>query len=145
MLPARAYGRGDWRQNRGRAKSAGEFAELSRQRYGSAYNFAVLYAGKTRTSGNRIARVYNLLARRCMARSEPDVRRLLQAWSGGDKNALGELVPFVYRELRGLAACIRRELQHTLQATALAQVCLRLVDQTQVESPGRAQFFAVAA
>ena len=77
-----------------------------------------------------------------------DVTRLLQSWSGGDKAALGELVPFVYRELRGLAAAyIRRERRdHTLQPTALVhEAYLRLVDQTQVRSPSRAQFFAIAA
>jgi RNA polymerase sigma factor (TIGR02999 family) len=84
-----------------------------------------------------------------MAKPDPgDVTRLLQSWSGGDKDALGELVPFVYRELRGLAAAyIRRERRdHTLQATALVhEAYLRLVDQTQVGSPSRAQFFAIAA
>jgi len=93
--------------------------------------------------------VYNFLAGRCMAKPDPeDVTRLLQSWSGGDKQALGELVPFVYRELRGLAAAyIRRERRdHTLQATALVhEAYLRLVDQTQVESRSRAQFFAIAA
>jgi RNA polymerase sigma factor (TIGR02999 family) len=77
-----------------------------------------------------------------------DVTRLLQSWSGGDKGALGELVPFVYRELRGLAAAyIRRERRgYTLQPTALVhEAYLRLVDQTQVQSPNRAQFFAIAA
>jgi RNA polymerase sigma factor (TIGR02999 family) len=77
-----------------------------------------------------------------------EVTRLLQAWSGGDKEALGQLVPFVYRELRGLAAAyLRRERQdHTLQPTALVhEAYLKLVDQTQVESPSRAQFFAIAA
>src|ERR1700693_2056265 len=84
-----------------------------------------------------------------MAQPEPgDVTRLLQSWSGGDKQALGELVPFVYRELRGLAAAyIRRERRdHTLQPTALVhEAYLRLVDQTQVESPSRSQFFGIAA
>jgi DNA-directed RNA polymerase specialized sigma24 family protein len=76
-----------------------------------------------------------------------DVTRLLQSWSGGDQKALGELVPLVYRELRGLAvAYLRRERRdHTLQATALVnEAYLRLVDQTQVQSPSRAQF-AIAA
>jgi len=57
-----------------------------------------------------------------MAQPDPgDVTRLLQSWSGGDKKALGDLVPLVYRELCGLAAAyIRRERKdHTLQATAL--------------------------
>jgi RNA polymerase sigma factor (TIGR02999 family) len=77
-----------------------------------------------------------------------DVTRLLQSWSGGDKGALEELVPFVYRELRSLAAAyIRRERRdHTLQPTALVhEAYLRLVDQTQVASPSRAQFFGIAA
>jgi RNA polymerase sigma factor (TIGR02999 family) len=77
-----------------------------------------------------------------------DVTRLLQSWSAGDKNALSELVPFVYRELRRLAgAYLRRERQgHTLQPTALVhEAYLRLVDQTHVQSPNRARFFAIAA
>ena len=87
-----------------------------------------------------------------------NLTRLLQSWSAGDKNALDELVPlvyrelgyreWVYRELRSLAAAhIRRERKdHTLQATALVhEAWLQLVDQTQVQSPSRAQFFAIAA
>jgi RNA polymerase sigma factor (TIGR02999 family) len=61
---------------------------------------------------------------------------------------LSELVPFVYRELRRLAgAYLRRERQgHTLQPTALVhEAYLRLVDQTHVQSPNRARFFAIAA
>jgi RNA polymerase sigma factor (TIGR02999 family) len=77
-----------------------------------------------------------------------DVTRLLQSWSGGDKQALDDLVPLLYRELRGLAAShIRRErTDHTLQATALVhEAYLQMVDQTQVESHSRPQFFAIAA
>src|SRR3954451_8041305 len=84
-----------------------------------------------------------------MTRPEPgEVTRLLQSWSGGNKGALGELVPFVYRELRGLAAAyIRRERRdHTLQPTALVhEAYMRLVDQSEVHSASRAQFFAIAA
>ncbi len=77
-----------------------------------------------------------------------EVTRLLRSWSGGDKQALAELTPLVYRELRSLAAAhIRRERKdHTLQATALVhEAWLQLVDQTHVSSPSRAQFFAIAA
>jgi RNA polymerase sigma factor (TIGR02999 family) len=77
-----------------------------------------------------------------------DVTRLLQSWSGGDGRALGELVPLVYRELRSLAAAyIRRERKdHTLRATALVhEAYLQMVGQTHVESPSRAQFFAIAS
>ena len=77
-----------------------------------------------------------------------DVTRLLQSWSAGDKNALGELIPLVYGELRGLAAAyVRRERKdHTLQPTALVhEAYLQMVDQTNVQSASRAQFFAIAA
>jgi RNA polymerase sigma factor (TIGR02999 family) len=77
-----------------------------------------------------------------------DVTRLLQSWSSGDEKALDELIPFVYRELRGLAAAyIRRERRdHTLQPTALVhEAYLRMVGQTRVHSPNRVQFFAIAA
>jgi RNA polymerase sigma factor (TIGR02999 family) len=77
-----------------------------------------------------------------------DVTRLLESWSEGNQQALGELLPIVYRELRGIAASyIRRERpDHTLQPTALVhEAYLRLVDQPHVQSPSRAQFFAIAA
>jgi RNA polymerase sigma-70 factor (ECF subfamily) len=77
-----------------------------------------------------------------------EVTRLLRSWSSGDKNALGQLLPFVYRELHTLAAaCIRRERSdHTLQPTALIhEAYLRMVDQTHVQSDSRAQFFGIAA
>lgn len=84
-----------------------------------------------------------------MAKPDPgQVTRLLQSWSDGQQDALGELVPLVYRELRGLAAAyIRRERRdHTLQPTALVhEAYLRLVGQSQIECRTRAEFFAIAA
>ena len=84
-----------------------------------------------------------------MSRAEPtDVTRLLQSWSCGDKNALNELVPLVYRELRRLAAAyLRRERHdHTLQPTALVhEAYLRLIHQTRVDCQTRTQFFGIAA
>jgi RNA polymerase sigma factor (TIGR02999 family) len=84
-----------------------------------------------------------------MSQAEPtDVTRLLLSWSGGDKNALNEIVPLVYRELRRLAAAyLRRERHdHTLQPTALVhEAYLRLVDQDRVDCHTRAQFFGIAA
>ena len=77
-----------------------------------------------------------------------EVTRLLQSWSRGEKQALNELVPLVYRELRRLAAAyIRRERpDHTLQPTGLVhEAYLRLIDQTQAECRDRAKFFIVAA
>jgi RNA polymerase sigma factor (TIGR02999 family) len=77
-----------------------------------------------------------------------EVTRLLQLWSTGDGAALDKLTPFLYTELRRLAAgYLRRERAgHTLQPTALVnEAYLRLVDQTHVPTGSRAQFFAIAA
>jgi RNA polymerase sigma-70 factor (ECF subfamily) len=77
-----------------------------------------------------------------------EVTLLLLSWSGGDKAALDQLMPIVYRELRRVAAGhLRWERPgHTLQTTALVhEVYLRLVDQSLVESHNRAQSFGIAA
>ncbi len=76
------------------------------------------------------------------------VTRLLKDWGQGDKEALNQLLPLVYNELRYLA--INRLKQerpnHSLQPTALVnEVYLRLVDWKEVDWKNRAQFFAVAA
>jgi RNA polymerase sigma factor (TIGR02999 family) len=77
-----------------------------------------------------------------------ELTRLLQSWSGGDKQAFNELAPLVYPELRRLAAgYIRRERRdHTLQPTAVVhEAYLRLAGQQRVEAHCRSQFFAIAA
>jgi len=60
-----------------------------------------------------------------------DVARILQAVDAGDPTAANELLPFVYAELRSLAArrLANEKPGQTLQATALVhEVHLRLVD-----------------
>ena len=77
-----------------------------------------------------------------------DVTLVLKELSNGNQNALGELIPVVYDELRRLAAYyLRRERSnHTLQATALVhEAYLRLVDQRHVDWKNRNHFFGVAA
>ena len=77
-----------------------------------------------------------------------DVTLLLKAWSEGDQQALEELTPKVYLELRRMAAkYMRREKAgNTLQATALVhEVFLRLVHVDSVTWQDRAHFFAVSA
>jgi ECF sigma factor len=51
----------------------------------------------------------------------PHITELLSAWSDGDKAALEQLMPMVYRELRRLAGrhLGHERVGHTLQATAL--------------------------
>jgi RNA polymerase sigma factor (TIGR02999 family) len=76
------------------------------------------------------------------------VSQLLLDWRNGDEQALNQLMPLVYDELRRLAAAyLRRERDgHTLQTTALVhEAYLRLVDQTHADWQNRAQFFGVAA
>lgn len=80
--------------------------------------------------------------------SSPDVTQLLKQWSGGDRDALEQLLPLVYRELHLLAErYLRRERSdHTLQATALVhEAYLKLIDQREVRWQNRAHFFGVAA
>src|SRR5215470_9470101 len=81
-------------------------------------------------------------------KSSENVSQLLAKWSEGDQQALDELMPLVYSELRRLAGnYLRRERQnHTLQPTALVnEAYLKLIDQRRVKWQNRAQFFGVAA
>jgi RNA polymerase sigma factor (TIGR02999 family) len=76
------------------------------------------------------------------------ITELLRAWSAGDKNALRDLVPLVYTNLRQLAnAQIARSYPgQTLQATALVhEVYLRLADKKELVLNDRVHFYAVAA
>ena len=73
-----------------------------------------------------------------------DVTQLLLDWSNGNEEAVNELIPLVYNQLRGLANhYLRRERpNHTLQATALIhEAYLRLVDQTNVRWQNPARFW----
>lgn len=82
--------------------------------------------------------------------ASPDPRivtQLLQQWSSGNKQALDELMPVVYDQLRKLAAnCLRSEQpHHTLRATALVnEAYMRLVG-ANVSWQDRVHFFAVSA
>ena len=75
------------------------------------------------------------------------VTHLLQRWGNGDKQALDQLMPFVYDQLRKLASnCLRSERpDHTLRATALVhEAYVRLVG-ADVNWQDRVHFFAVSA
>jgi RNA polymerase sigma-70 factor, ECF subfamily len=77
-----------------------------------------------------------------------EVTRLLGLWSTGQAEALEELFPLVYDQLRALAGSfLRRERAgHTLQPTALVhEAYFRLTGRSQVSVRDRAHFFAVAA
>jgi len=77
-----------------------------------------------------------------------NVTQLLALWAKGDKEALHDLTPIVYKELRLIAASyLRKERQgHTLQPTALVnEAYLRLIDQKSPNWRDRTHFFGVAA
>jgi RNA polymerase sigma-70 factor, ECF subfamily len=76
------------------------------------------------------------------------VTQLLTDYSQGNHDALAELTPLVYQDLRRLAHYYMQGQRpdHTLQATALVnEAYLRLADQTDASWQTRAHFFAVAA
>jgi RNA polymerase sigma factor (TIGR02999 family) len=83
-----------------------------------------------------------------MAQGPQNITELLVGYGRGDKEALDQLMPIVYDELRRQAArYLRREQPgHTLQTTALIhEAYVRLVDQRNVQWQNRAHFFGIAA
>ena len=76
------------------------------------------------------------------------ITQLLKAWGMGDRQALDELTPMVYAELRRMAGKYARNERtgNSLQATALVnEVYLRMVQVDSVNWQDRAHFFAVSA
>jgi RNA polymerase sigma factor (TIGR02999 family) len=83
-----------------------------------------------------------------MGADSESVTRLLQDWSRGNQQALEELLPLIYNELRHLAHnfLYRERPGHTLQTTALVhEAYLKLIDQKDARLQNRAHFFAIAA
>lgn len=81
-------------------------------------------------------------------RTEPDLTRLLRAWSEGDDHAFERLIEHVYPALRRMAAgkLASERFEHTLQPTALVhEAFLRLIEQRRIEWRDRVQFFGVAS
>ncbi|MBX3746995.1 MAG: sigma-70 family RNA polymerase sigma factor [Verrucomicrobiae bacterium] len=77
-----------------------------------------------------------------------EVTRLMTAIESGDPSASEQLLPLVYRELRGLAAArlAREQPGQTLQATALVhEAWLRLVGGEPRHWNSRGHFFGAAA
>src|SRR5262249_54287933 len=76
------------------------------------------------------------------------VTQLLLQWREGNKSALDELTPIVYRELRRIAAAhLRHEPPgHTLQPNGLVhEAYINLVRGDQPQWENRAHFFAMAS
>ncbi len=77
-----------------------------------------------------------------------DITKLLKAHTAGDSDALNDLLPLVYDELRRMA---HRRMQqeragHTFSTTALVhEAYLELVDLDRIDWQDRTHFFAIAA
>jgi len=83
-----------------------------------------------------------------MSDSDHDVTVLLREWSEGSQQALTDLLPIIYDELRRVAHQYlhREHTDQTLQTTALVhEAYLKLIDQRSVNWQNRAHFFAIAA
>jgi RNA polymerase sigma factor (TIGR02999 family) len=73
---------------------------------------------------------------------------LLERWRAGEREALDQLMPLVYEELRRLAArhLGRERPEHTLRPTDLiSEAYLRLAGDGQLALRDRVHFFAIAA
>lgn len=82
------------------------------------------------------------------SRMSGDVTQLLQNWREGRLEALDDLMPFVYGELRQLAnrALSHERPGHTLQPTALVnEVYLRMAGKAIPDLASRRQFYGMAA
>lgn len=80
--------------------------------------------------------------------SEADIRVLLREMSAGSEEALDELIPLVYDELRAIAHhhVVRESSPEVLDSTALVhELYLRLVEICRVEWRDRSHFLAVAS
>jgi RNA polymerase sigma factor (TIGR02999 family) len=83
-----------------------------------------------------------------MPASSEDITLLLAAHRGGDREALGRLLPLVYVDLQRLARrqLVGRRSGHTLNTTGLVhEAYLKLVDARRAAWDDRGHFFAVAA
>jgi RNA polymerase sigma factor (TIGR02999 family) len=80
--------------------------------------------------------------------SNTKTTELLRAWAAGDSDALAQLTPRVYRELRRMAAHFLQNERpgRSMQSIDLVhEVYLRLVEIREVNWQHRAHFFAVSA
>jgi RNA polymerase sigma factor (TIGR02999 family) len=83
-----------------------------------------------------------------MSDSRQPITALLKEAQAGDRDALEEVMPRVYDELRRIAhqRLMKHRPSQTLNTTALVhEAYLRLVDQKQADWQDRAHFFAVAS
>ena len=77
-----------------------------------------------------------------------ETTQLLRSWADGNRAALEQLTPRVYKELQRIAGhCMQNERSgRSLQTTALVhEAYLKLIDVTNVDWQHRAHFYAISA
>ncbi len=80
--------------------------------------------------------------------NQEKVTQMLRQVQSGNRDALDELFPIIYKELRRLASSqlAGERSNHTLQPTALVhEAYMRLIDQHSVDWQNRVHFFSIAA
>ncbi len=74
------------------------------------------------------------------------VTLFLNRWQAGDKQALDNLIPMVYQELRQLAKAQLQRNNNSIQCTELvSEAYMRLVDTQNINYNDRTHFFSMAA
>jgi RNA polymerase sigma-70 factor (ECF subfamily) len=78
---------------------------------------------------------------------QKDFSALIAAWGNGDEQALNDLIPLVYPDLRRIARQhLFRNPNYTLQSAALVnEAYLRLIQARSIRCESRAHFFALCA
>lgn len=83
-----------------------------------------------------------------MPSNQAELTQLLHKVSGGNRQALDEIFPLVYDELRRIAhqQLRKRGSSETLNTTALVhEAYIKLIDQSQAQINDRAHFYALSA
>jgi RNA polymerase sigma factor (TIGR02999 family) len=82
-----------------------------------------------------------------MPEPAPQITSLLRAWRAGDSNAMDELMPLVYHQLRTLASRYMRQERagHTLGPTALVHEAYLKLLSSETPWEDRVHFMAIAA
>ncbi|NNE65888.1 MAG: sigma-70 family RNA polymerase sigma factor [Pyrinomonadaceae bacterium] len=81
-------------------------------------------------------------------RQQRPITTLLHEWQEGKEDALNELLPYVYEELRRRASAYLRNERpgHTLQTSALVnEAYIKLLEKGEIKWENRNHFFAIAA
>ncbi len=82
-----------------------------------------------------------------MSSTSAEITQLLHDWSDGESEALDDLMPLVFDDLRKMASrYLRRERFYTLQSTALVhEVFLRLLQRKTLSWNNKEQFYGFVA